>query len=257
MLLAIDVGNSTITLGVFDGPTLERTWRLTTDEARSVDEHGVRLIGVLGLTGITPDMITEVVLCSVVPPVTTQLAACVRLYLGCEPLLVAPGVKTGVTIRHDNPREVGSDRIANMVAFTARHEAPGMVVDCGTAISIDLIDADGAFVGGVIAPGIVAASEALRQGTARLPRVELVTPPRVAGRSTVESLQAGIVYGFAGLIDGLVTRLAATLDADLSALTVVLTGGSAPIVADVLTAKTVADPWLTLYGLLAIAARNR
>lgn len=256
MLLAIDVGNSTITVGVFHGETLERTWRLTTDESRSVDEYGVRLMGILGLAGIAAETIDAVVLCSVVPPVTTQLAACVRAYLDRDPLIVGPGVRTGLTIRHDNPREVGSDRIANLVAFHARHTPPGIVVDCGTAIAIDLLDDAGAFVGGVIAPGIVTASDALRDATARLPRVELVTPPRVAGRSTVESVQAGVVYGFAGLIDGLVTRLAAHLGEDVNQLTVVLTGGSAQIVADALTVPTVSDPWLTLHGLRTIAAKN-
>jgi type III pantothenate kinase len=257
MLLAIDVGNSTITVGVFADGTLQRTWRLTTDEGRSVDEHGVRLIGVLSLAGITTDQIDAVVMCSVVPPVTTQLAQCVRTYLSHEPLIVAPGVKTGLTIRHDNPREVGADRIANLVAFTDRYSTPGIVVDCGTAISIDLVDTSGAFAGGVIAPGIVVSSEAMRQATARLPRVELVTPARVAGRSTVESVQAGIVFGFAGLIDGVVARLAGELGEDLAQFTVVLTGGSAPIVADALTVETVDDPWLTLHGLSLIAKRNR
>jgi len=256
MLLAVDVGNSTITVGVFDAGELKRTWRLTTDEARSVDEYGVRLVGVLGLAGITQDMIDAVVMSSVVPPVTTQLSACVRTYLECEPLMVAPGVKTGLTIRHDNPRELGADRIANMVAFTHRYPSPGIVVDCGTAISIDLVDASGAYVGGVIAPGIVTSSEALRAVTARLPRVELVQPQRVLGRSTVEALQSGIVYGFAGLIDGVVSRLSGELSDSDADMTVVLTGGSAAVVAGALTTKTVADPWLTLHGLHLIAQRN-
>lgn len=256
MLLAVDVGNSTITVGVFDHGALKRTWRLTTDEAHSVDEHGVRLLGVLGLADITKHMIDTVVMCSVVPAVTTQLSACMRAYLDVNPLVVAPGVKTGLSMRHDNPRELGADRIANMVAFTQRYQAPGIVVDCGTAISIDLVDVSGAFVGGVIAPGIVTSSEALRAVTARLPRVELIEPQRVAGHSTVEALQSGIVYGFAGLIDGVVARLKAGLEPEDVPVTVVLTGGSAGVVADVLTTKTVADPWLTLYGLLLIAHRN-
>lgn len=257
MLLTVDVGNSTITLGVFEAQTLLRTWRLTTDEARSVDEHGVRLLGVLGLAGITKDMIDAVVMSSVVPPVTTQLVACVKTYLDCDALVVAPGVKTGLTIRHDNPRELGADRIANMVAFTNRFDPPGIVVDCGTAISVDAVDHLGAFVGGVIAPGIVTSSEALRTVTARLPRVELTMPLRVAGRSTVEALQSGIVYGFAGLIDGLVARLTDELARDGDTPTVVLTGGSAEVVAAALRTKTVAEPWLTLYGLQLIASRNR
>lgn len=257
MRLAIDVGNSTITLGVFANDRLLGTWRLTTDEGASVDEHGLRLTGVLALAGIDVDAVSSVVMCSVVPPVTTQLAQCVRTYLSHEPLVVAAGVKTGVTLRHDNPRDIGADRIANLVAFTSRYTAPGIVVDCGTAISVDLIDTDGAFAGGVIAPGIVTASEALRRTTARLPRVELVTPPRVAGRSTVESVQAGIVYGFAGMIDGLVQRLAKEQGEDMNQMTVVLTGGSAPIVAGALETETVDDPWLTLHGLSVIASRNR
>lgn len=257
MRLAIDVGNSTITLGVFVDGTLHRTWRLTTDESASVDEHGVRITGVLTLAGFDVADLSSVVMCSVVPPVTTQLAEAVRTYLSHDPLIVAPGVKTGVTIRHDNPREVGADRIANLVAFTARYDAPGIVVDCGTAISIDLVDVTGAFAGGVIAPGIVPSSEAMRRTTARLPRVELLTPAQVAGRSTVESVQAGIVYGFAGLIDGVVARLAAEIGEADGQLTVVLTGGSAPIVKGVLATPVVDDPWLTLHGLSEIASRNR
>ncbi|MEX2487360.1 MAG: type III pantothenate kinase [Nitriliruptoraceae bacterium] len=255
MLIAIDVGNSTTVLGVFVGDELVDHWRLSTVARRTPDEWSSLIHGVFGPAGRTlgaePD---GLVIGSVVPAVTDALRQMSARYVDVAPVIVEPGVRTGIAIRHDNPKELGADRIANAVAAAALFGGPAIVVDFGTATSFDVVDADGAFVGGAIAPGVSTATDALIERAARLPEVELVTPPSPIGRSTVTALQSGAVFGFAGQVDGIVARITQTLGAGV---TVVATGGVAPAVLDACTTIDHHDPWLTLKGLQRIWSNNR
>lgn len=255
MLIAIDVGNSTTVLGVFVGDELVDHWRLSTVARRTPDEWSSLIHGVFGPAGRTlgaePD---GLVIGSVVPAVTDALRQMSARYVDVAPVIVEPGVRTGIAIRHDNPKELGADRIANAVAAAALFGGPAIVVDFGTATSFDVVDADGAFVGGAIAAGVSTATDALIERAARLPEVELVTPPSPIGRSTVTALQSGAVFGFAGQVDGIVARITQTLGAGV---TVVATGGVAPAVLDACTTIDHHDPWLTLKGLQRIWSNNR
>lgn len=254
MLLAIDVGNSTTVVGVFDGDHLRQHWRLSTIHRRTPDELGMLISGVLDLEGLALDGdITGVVVGSVVPSVTMSLRAMAERYIGARPVIVEPGVRTGIALKHENPRELGADRIANAVAAHALYGGPAVVVDFGTATSFDAVDRQGAFIGGAIAPGITTSSEALVERAARLPTVEIVRPPSPIGRTTVTALQAGIVYGVAGQVDGIVTRFLADLG---PGVTVVATGGLAAAVLESCATIDHHDPWLTLKGLRLIWERN-
>jgi type III pantothenate kinase len=254
MLLAIDVGNSTTVVGVFDGPDLVEHWRLSTLRRRTADELGMLVSGVMDLEGLALEGdINGVVIGSVVPDVTMSLRGMCDRYVGTSPVVIEPGVRTGISLRHENPRDLGADRIANAVAAHALYGGPSIVVDFGTATSFDAVDRDGAFVGGAIAPGITTSSEALVQRAARLPTVEPVAPPSPIGRSTVTALQSGIVYGFAGQVDGIVTRIVGELG---PGVTVVATGGLATSVLDACATIDHHDPWLTLKGLRLIWERN-
>ncbi|MEX2503798.1 MAG: type III pantothenate kinase [Egicoccus sp.] len=255
MLLAIDVGNSNTVVGVFDGDDLVEHWRLSTDVERTPDELALSLAGFLGFAGL--DLRREIdglVAGSVVPPVTEVVREMATRYLDFTPVIVEPGVRTGIAIRHDHPQDIGADRIVNAVAAHARFEGAAVVVDFGTATSFDCVSADGAFVGGAIAPGVHIAVEALVQRAARLPKVETVAPASPIGRSTVTALQSGIVYGFAGQVDGIVRRLSAELGGEV---TTVATGGCAPAVLSACETIDSHDPWLTLDGLRIIWGRNQ
>ncbi|MBS3941290.1 MAG: type III pantothenate kinase [Actinobacteria bacterium] len=255
MLLAIDVGNSNTVVGVFDGDDLVEHWRLSTDVERTPDELVLSLAGFLGFAGL--DLRREIdglVAGSVVPPVTEVVREMANRYLDFAPVIVEPGVRTGISIRHDHPQDIGADRIVNAVAAHARFDGAAIVVDFGTATSFDAVSADGAFVGGAIAPGVHIAAEALVQRAARLPKVETVAPPSPIGRSTVTALQSGIVYGFAGQVDGIVRRIAAELGGDV---TTIATGGCAPAVLSACETIDSYDPWLTLDGLRIIWGRNQ
>jgi type III pantothenate kinase len=255
VLLAIDVGNSNTVVGVFDGDDLVEHWRLSTDVERTPDELVLSLAGFLGFAGL--DLRREIdglVAGSVVPPVTEVVREMANRYLDFAPVIVEPGVRTGISIRHDHPQDIGADRIVNAVAAHARFDGAAIVVDFGTATSFDAVSADGAFVGGAIAPGVHIAAEALVQRAARLPKVETVAPPSPIGRSTVTALQSGIVYGFAGQVDGIVRRIAAELGGDV---TTIATGGCAPAVLSACETIDSYDPWLTLDGLRIIWGRNQ
>lgn len=255
MLLAIDVGNSNTVVGVFDGDDLVEHWRLSTDVERTPDELVLSLAGFLGFAGL--DLRREIdglVAGSVVPPVTEVVREMAQRYLDFAPVIVEPGVRTGISIRHDHPQDIGADRIVNAVAAHARFDGAAIVVDFGTATSFDAVSADGAFVGGAIAPGVHIAAEALVQRAARLPKVETVAPPSPIGRSTVTALQSGIVYGFAGQVDGIVRRIAAELGGEV---TTIATGGCAPAVLAACETIDGYDPWLTLDGLRIIWGRNQ
>ncbi|GGI07774.1 type III pantothenate kinase [Egicoccus halophilus] len=254
MLLALDVGNSNTVVGVYDGEDLVRHWRLKTDVDRTSDEFVLALAGFLDFAGI--DLLTDVdglVAGSVVPTVTEVVREMAARHLPFAPVVVEPGVRTGISLRHDQPQDIGADRIVNAVAAHARYDTAAVVVDFGTATSFDVVSADGAFVGGAIAPGVHVSAEALVQRAARLPKVATVAPPSPIGRSTVTALQAGIVYGFAGQVDGIVRRILTELGGEVATIA---TGGAAPAVLSACETIDTYDPWLTLEGLRLIWHRN-
>lgn len=252
MLLAVAVENTRTLVGlVFEG-TVKRHWWVGTDPRRTADEWAVLLQGLL--SGESP--VSGIAVCSAVPHVLHELRDVVGRYYHDGPsVVVEPGVKTGLPVLVDNPREVGTDRIANALAAVHLYGAPCLVVDVGTAITIDVVTEAGAFVGGVIAPGIETATDALGNAAAQLRRVELVRPRSVVAKNTVEALQSGAIHGFAALVDGLVTRIRA--EQSLAAETpVVLTGALAPLIAEQLVTPVRNEPLLTLHGLYRAFARN-
>lgn len=253
MLLAADVGNTEIVLGIFRGPDLEHTWRLSTQAERTPDELALVLSGLLDQRGIAFDAeVTGLVVASVVPDVTATFREMAARHFPFPPLLVGPGTKTGVPILTDNPREVGADRVVNTLAAFTRFGGPAVVVDFGTATNFDVVSAKGEFLGGVIAPGMQASAASLFSRTARLTRVELAAPPSVVGTSTVEALQSGLIFGTAGEVDGIVNRIRA----ELGEAVVIATGGLAPVVIPHCATVDRYEPWLTLEGLRLVFERN-
>lgn len=254
MLLAVNVGNTNTVLGVFDGPELRWSWRVSTQSDRTADELAVLFAGVLDQAGLSfSTKITGVVVSSVVPSSTTALRDMVERYFNFPAVIVGPGVRTGLSILTDNPREVGSDRIVNALAGFERHGGPCIVVDLGTATTYDVVSASGEFLGGVIAPGVQTSNAALARSTARLPQVELAAPRSVIGRNTVEAIQSALVFGAAAQVDGIVTRIRDELGVPAK---VVATGGLAHLVAPHCRTIDVVDPWLTLEGLRMVFERN-
>lgn len=250
MLLAIDVGNTNTVLGCFAGEQLRESWRIKTDARATADEFALLLRGLLA-DEPRPDGIAA---CSTVPAVLHELRQVfARYYTDVPAVIVEPGVRTGVPILYDNPREVGADRIVNAAAAHHLYGGPAVVVDFGTSTNFDVVSAKGEFLGGALAPGIEVSVDALAIRAARLLKVELVRPRSVIGKSTVEALQSGIIYGFAGQIDGIVRRIAEELDADP---VVIATGGLAPLVLDESETITHHEPELTLIGLRLVFERN-
>jgi type III pantothenate kinase len=254
MLLTIDVGNTNTVLGVFRGEELIANWRLTTARAQTVDEYGVLTRNLFSFAGLNQQEITGVMISSVVPPVNWTLAEMARLYLGRTALFVEPGVKTGMSVLVDNPMEVGADRIVNGVAAFHKYGGPCIVVDFGTAITFDVISAKCEYLGGVIAPGLGIASEALFSRAARLPRVEIKDPGKVIGTNTVTHMQAGLYYGAIDMVDGMLSRIKAELKAPS---TVIATGGQAILVARGAKQIQHVDEFLTLIGLRLIWEKNK
>jgi type III pantothenate kinase len=247
MLMAIDAGNSTTVVGLFDGDELMHHWRMSTVARRTPDELGLLIAGMLGTVGLRLDRsVRGLVVGSVVPPVTEALRSMAARYLEVAPVVIEPGVRTGLAIHHDNPRELGADRIANAVAAQRLFGGPAVVVDFGTAISFDVVDAAGRFIGGAIAPGVGTATDALVERTARLPTIEIDGPAQIVGTSTVAALRSGVVFGFAGLVDGIVQRLVRHLGAGV---TTVSTGTVPTSVLEACASLDHHDPWLTLKGL--------
>jgi len=254
MLLAIDIGNTDTTLGVFDGEELRATWHMATGIHRMVDEYAALLLNLLHHRGLdTPD-IKEIALCSVVPPLTATFEELFQRYFHISPLVVGAGVKTGVRIRMDNPREVGADRIVNAAAAHHLYRGPIIIADLGTATTFDTVSKEGDYLGGAIAPGIVTAAEALFTRAAMLPRVELIRPRHAIGTNTIAAMQSGIVFGYVGLIEGIVARIQQELGEKAK---VVATGGYAELMAKETAVIDIVNPNLTLIGLRLIYLMNR
>lgn len=254
MLFAADIGNTNITFGIFDGEKLKATWRIATGVHRMPDEYAILILSLLERQGLKGSQITAAVICSVVPPLVGGFEELFQRYLKITPIVVGAGVKTGVRISMDNPREVGADRIVNAVAAHHLYGGPVIVIDFGTATTFDVVSAEGDYVGGSIAPGIAIATEALFTRTAVLPRVELIHPKRAIGRNTVAAMQSGIIYGYVGLIEGLVARIQKELGDKAK---VVATGGFAELLAEETSVIEVVNPDITLIGLRLIYEMNQ
>jgi type III pantothenate kinase len=250
VLLAIDVGNTQTVLGLFAGSELKDHWRLATDRERTGDELGVLIAGL-----VDPDDVDGICLCSSVPPLSRAYEDVAERWLRAPLLAVGPGVRTGIPIRYDDPREVGPDRIANAVAARERHGAPSVVVDFGTSTNFDVINAAGEFAGGVLAPGVEISMDALFARAARLPKIPFEAPERVISQTTTAALQSGLVYGFAGQVDAIVERIRAELGAETAP--VVATGGLADLIAPHSATITAVDQELTLQGLRLVWEKNR
>jgi len=253
MLLAIDIGNTHIKFGLFEGSKLEHKVRLVTDQQRTEDEYGVLLVQALAQRGVSPDKVRSAIVASVVPELTDGIVAMVRRLFGREALVLGPGLKTGMPVLYDSPREVGPDRIADAVAAFERVHAGVIVVDFGTATTFNCISPKGEYLGGVIVPGIRVALDALLAAAAKLSRAELAEPPRVLGRNTTHALQSGVVHGSASLVDGLVERLEAELGFPCE---VIATGGLANVIAKHSRKIGSVLPDLTLEGLRILHELN-
>ena len=255
MIFTMDVGNTNIQTALFEGREMRNYWRISTNTSYNSDEYGLFLVGLFARAGLSLDAVEGIVMSSVVPTINFTLEHMCKNYFGKMPMTVAPGIKTGINLRYENPRELGSDRIANAVAAQAEYGGPCIFIDFGTATTFGAIDHLGAFAGGCICPGLKLTSEALVSGTAKLPRFELVKPDHVISRTTVTNLQAGVIYGYIGQVNYLVQRFRKELGAP-DAL-VVATGGMARLVADEVGTIDKLDGILTLKGLRLIYERNR
>ena len=254
MLLAIDIGNTNITFGVFEGEKLRATWRMATDVHQMADEYAALLFNLLHHQGLDTSDIKEIALCSVVPPLITTFVDLSQRYFHATPLVVGPGVKTGVRIRMDNPKEVGTDRIADAAAAHHLYSGPVIIVDLGTATTFGIVSKEGDYIGGIIATGIATAAEALFTRTAQLPRVELAHPKRVIGTNTITAIQSGIVHGYTSLVEGMLARIQKELGEKAK---VVATGGYASLIAKETTVFDEVNLDLTLIGLRLIYQMNK
>ncbi|WP_151737922.1 type III pantothenate kinase [Paenibacillus tengchongensis] len=255
MMLAVDIGNTNIVLGVYRQRELLHHFRLSTARQSTVDEYGVLIHNMLGMSNISFKDVEGIIISSVVPPLVQVIVEMCTKYIGKEPLLVGPGIKTGLNLRYENPREVGADRIVNAVAAIEQYRCPLVVVDFGTATTFDCIDAGANYLGGAIVPGLGISTEALFQRASKLPRIELEKPKKVIGRNTVHAMQAGIIYGYAGQVEGIVRRIKQEMNAP--SLKVIATGGLAPLIAGETDCIDEINPMLTLEGLRIIYDRNK
>jgi type III pantothenate kinase len=274
MLLALDVGNTNTTLGLYklDGtkPELAANWRVTTHRAQTVDEYGVLFVNLFEMHGMAPSQVTDIIIASVVPPVDSTLRQVCESYFNVEPLFVEPGIKTGMTLLIDNPSELGADRIADCIAAYEKYGGPCIVVDFGTATKFEVISARGEYLGGAIAPGLGLSADALFNRAARLSRVDIKRPAKVIGTNTVGHLQSGLYFGYIGLVDGIIERIIAELGAEPGAsaatgkgiepgkpLRIIASGGLARMIAPDSRYIQEIDDLLTLDGLRILFERNR
>ncbi|CDF59105.1 type III pantothenate kinase [Thermobrachium celere] len=258
MLLVFDVGNTNIVLGVYDGKKLVIDWRIATTTQRTADEYGIVVINLFEKAGLNYKDIEAVVVSSVVPNIMYSLEHMIRKYFNVEPLVVGPGIKTGINIKYDNPKEVGADRIVNAVAAHDIYKRSLIIVDFGTATTFCAVGKNGDYYGGAITPGIKIASDALFERAAKLPRIELVKPPTVICKNTVQSMQSGIIYGYAGLVDNIVTKMKKEMEQlKEEEPFVVATGGLAKLIATESSTIDEINPYLTLEGLRIIYEKNR
>ena len=254
MILTMDIGNTNIKTALFDGKEMFKYWRMSTSITSTSDEYGVRLSSMFAHEGVSTDVVDGIVVSSVVPTINYTIEHMLQNYFGKTPLFVAPGVKTGINIKYENPRELGSDRIANAVAAYELYGGPCITIDFGTATSFGAISAKGEFLGGAICPGLRLAADALTERTAKLPRFELVKPDTVIGRNTVSNMQAGIVYGYIGQVNYIINRMKREMD--VPNVKVIATGGLAVLVAGESKVIDVMDGLLTLKGLCLIYKKN-
>ncbi|MCW5875527.1 MAG: type III pantothenate kinase [Anaerolineales bacterium] len=254
MLLAIDVGNTNLTLGLYEGDTLGPRWRIATDHRSMPDEYGLQFVGMFNHAGIDPERLEGICIASVVPPLTGKVVEACRNYLQRDPLVVDAGVKTGVRVLYEDPKAVGADRIVDCAAVQQLYGGPACVVDFGTGTTFDAITAEGEYLGGAIAPGIGIAADALFSAGAKLMRVDLQRPPSAIGRNTTHALQSGLLFGYVGLVEGLVARFRAELGEGMK---VIGTGGLAELIAAETEVIEILAPWLTLDGLRIVWGLNR
>lgn len=254
VIFVLDVGNTNIVLGVFNHDKLEHHWRMETNRHKSEDEYAMQVKALFEHANLKFSQISGIIISSVVPPIMTSLERMCEKYFRLHPLIVGPGIKTGLNIKYDNPREVGADRIVNAIAAIEAYGSPLIIVDFGTATTYCYINKQKQYLGGAIAPGIGISTEALYSKAAKLPRIEIVRPDNIIGKNTVESMQAGILYGYVGQVEGIVRRMKEHSKEDSR---VIATGGLADLIAEESDAIDVVDPYLTLKGLRLIYKRNR
>ncbi|MDM5209874.1 type III pantothenate kinase [Peribacillus sp. RS7] len=254
MIFVLDVGNTNTVLGVYDEDILKYHWRIETSRNKTEDEYGMVIKSLLQHEGLSFDQFDGIIISSVVPPIMFALERMCKKYFGVKPLIVGPGIKTGLNIKYENPREVGADRIVNAVAGIQEYGSPLIIVDFGTATTYCYINEDKQYMGGAIAPGINISTEALYSKAAKLPRIEISRPEGIIGKNTVSAMQSGILYGYVGQVEGIVNRIKAQSNLEP---TVIATGGLATLIANESTVIDVVEPFLTLKGLQLIYKRNR
>ena len=254
MLLVVDIGNTSITLGLYKVDRLDAHWRLASDSDRTPDEYGLLLVQLLERADARPDEVNDIAIASVVPPLTGTMERACLDYLGASPLIVDAGTRTGMRIRYEDPKQVGADRVVNAAAVRRFYKGPACIIDFGTATIFDALSDEGDYLGGAIAPGIGIASDALFQRTAKLPKVEILRPPSAIGRNTVQSLQSGLLYGYVGLVDGMVNRFRAELGPKMKTIG---TGALVELIARETKSIDIVEPWLALQGLKVVFDLNR
>ncbi|HZJ99370.1 MAG TPA: type III pantothenate kinase, partial [Tissierellaceae bacterium] len=249
MLLVIDVGNTHIVFGGFEGKKLIYDWRISSDKEKTSDEYGLLFDQIFQYNGIDRSQVSDIIISSVVPTLMHTLPAMSQRYFNIDPVVIGPGVKTGMNIKYDNPKEVGADRIVNAVAAYERYGGPLIIVDFGTANTFCFVNKEGEYCGGVIAPGIKISSEALFLRTAKLPKVEILKPERVIGKNTIESMQSGLVYGYIGMVDGIIERMIEEMKLNREEVKIISTGGFSTLIGGGSKYIQYSDKFLTLEGL--------